>query len=334
MMKNELKKIMNDNRNDIAKASRLGLGMILGAVILIGIIFYGIAPKTHKRDKSSSVPQSSNTAVQEETAVQTRRVYEEPPEEPRVIPQGHLYRVSTDTGVTDKDGGYIGAATVGELYASYDALDISEFGTGKQIKVSYLSQTGYIPADDLTEVMTATVLPTAADSIMKDEYSGTYPCSSDDCAPVTAAALVNSQKLRRWNKADLISAEEVLDAENDPVKLINTYSGGDLVAEKLTDVSESAIKQQIDSSNRVMLAVRYSDGVADYDHSDYYGITTGTQYVIVCGYDTDEEYGSIFYCCDPFYGQGGRSLTAVSADTLCTSAGLVEGDMKGMIILH
>ncbi|WP_296564102.1 hypothetical protein [Ruminococcus sp.] len=333
MMKNELKKIMNDNRNDIAKASRFALGIILGAVILIGVIFYGIAPKTRKKDDTKQQTQSA-PAAQKQTQSPPPQTEVTVEEEPLEIPQGHLYRVSTDTGVTDKDGGYIGAATEGELFTSYDALDISEFGMGKQIEVSYLSQTGYIPADDLTEVMTATILPSAGDCLMKDEYSGTYPCSSKESAPITAAALVNSQKLRQWNKADLISAEEVLDAANDPVKLINDYSGGDLVAERVEDVSEEMLRAQIDSGKRVMLAVRYYEGVADYDYSDYYGITTNTQYVLVCGYDTDDEYGNIFYCCDPFYGQNGRSLTAVSADTLCTSAGLVDSDRKGMIILH
>ena len=106
------------------------------------------------------------------------------------------------------------------------------------------------------------------------------------------------------------------------------------MAERVEDVSEEMLRAQIDSGKRVMLAVRYYEGVADYDYSDYYGITTDTQYVLVCGYDTDDEYGNIFYCCDPFYGQNGRSLTAVSADTLCTSAGLVDSDRKGMIILH
>ena len=335
MKNNEFKKMMNDNRNDIAKASRLGLGIILGAVILIGIVFYGIAPKTRKKEpvSTASAPESMAEQVVDEKPADKEPTIEE--DEVKEIPQGHLYRVSVDTGVTDKDGGYIGAATEGELFSSYDVLDIAEFGTGKQISVDYLSQKGYISADDLTEVMTAVVLPSAGDSIMKDEYNGTYPCSTTDCGPVAAAALVNSEKLRSWDKADLISAEDVLETDGDITKLINAYSGGDLIAEKLSDVSESSIKSQIDSGKRVLLAVRYYNGVADFDYSNYYGITSETGYVVVCGYDdSDEENGMVFYCCDPFYGQGGRSLATVSAETLCTSADLVDSKYKGMIILH
>ena len=335
MKNNEIKKIMNDNRNDIAKASRLGLGIILGAVIVIGIVFYGIAPKTRKKEEPSFAAETvskAEAAESEAPAPEKTEIVEE--EEPREIPKGYLYRVSADTGVTDKDGGYIGAATEGELYSSFDMLDISEFGTGKQIQVDYLSQKGYLPADDLSEVMAAVVLPTAGDSIMKDEYSGTYPCSSEHSGPVAVAALVNSQKLRRWDKADLISAEELLETNGDLVKLINTYSGGDLIAERINEVSEDSLRTQIDSGKRALLAVRYYDGIADFDHSDYYGVTSETRYVVVCGYIEDEDNGLSFYCCDPFYGQGGRSLATIDAETLCTSAGLVDDDRRGMIVLN
>ena len=333
MKNNELKKIMNDNRNDIAKASRLGLGIVLGAVILIGIIFYGIAPKTRKSDDTSyAAPVESKVETdQAEEPVKTENMIQ--PEEVTEKPKGHLYRVGADTGVTDKSGGYIGAATEGELFTSYDVLDIAEFGTGKQIEVDYLSQKGYLPADDLVEVGAAVVLPTAGSSIMKDEYSGSYPCDPKDSGYIAAAALVNSQKLFQWDKTDLISAAGVLQTGDDLVKLINSYSGGDLIAEKSTDVTEASLKARIDEGRRVLLAVRYYDGVADFDYSDYYGVTTDTQYVVVCGYE-DFDDGLYFYCCDPFYGQGGRSLTSVSSDTLVSSAGLVEGDRKGMIILR
>ncbi|MBQ8966479.1 hypothetical protein [Ruminococcus sp.] len=333
MKNNEIKKIMNDNRNDIAKASRLGVGIVLGAVILIGIIFYGIAPKTHKKDKTESLNDIKPQAVQKTAEGPEKEEVVVAEEEVVEMPVGHLYRVAADTSVTDKNGGFIGAATEGDIYTSYDELDIAEFGTGKQIEIDYLSQKGFLPADDLNEVMSAVVLPTSGNSIMKDEYSGSYPCDPENSDVIAAAALVNSQKLRSWDKADLISAESILEAEGDLVKLIDDYSGGDLIAQKLTDVSESAIRSQIDSGKRVLLAVRYYNGVTDFDYSDYYGVTSETRYVIVCGYDEDEEYGNIFYCCDPFYGQGGRSLATVSAETLCTSAGLVDDARKGMIIL-
>lgn len=335
MKNNEIKKIMNDNRNDIAKASRLGLGIVLGAVILIGVIFYGIAPKTRKKDDTSSV--TAADTEKEQTQIKNTPTAEEPQEtdEPkREIPEGHLYRVSADTGVYDSSGGYIGAAAEGEIYASYDMLDISEFGTGKQIEIEYLSQTGYLLADDLVEVMPAVVLPTAANSLMKDEYNGTYPCSTSDCGVIAAAALVNSQKLRKWDKADLISAEQLLETNGDLVRLINTYSGGDLIAEKISGDTESTLKARIDEGSRVLLAVRYYNGVTDFDYSSYYGVTSDTQYVVVCGYTEDDEYGLSFYCCDPFYGQSGRSLATVSSETLCTSAELVDDERKGMIILH
>ena len=280
---------------------------------------------------TEEIPVEGEEAAAEEAIEEAA---EEAAEEEAVeMPVGHLYRVAADTNVTDKNGGFIGAATEGEIYTSYDELDIAEFGTGKQIEIDYLSQKGFLPADDLNEVMSAVVLPTSGNSIMKDEYSGSYPCDPENSDVIAAAALVNSQKLRSWDKADLISAESILEAEGDLVKLIDDYSGGDLIAQKLTDVSESAIRSQIDSGKRVLLAVRYYNGVTDFDYSDYYGVTSETRYVIVCGYDEDEEYGNIFYCCDPFYGQGGRSLATVSAETLCTSAGLVDDARKGMIIL-
>ena len=334
MKNNELKKIMNDNRNDIAKASRLGLGIVLGAVILIGIIFYGIAPKTRKsRNTDSAAPVESRAEVTEvpEAEPETDNVQ---PEEVIERPQGHLYRAGTDTAVTDKSGGYIGAAAEGELFTSYDVLDINEFGQGKQIEVEYLSQRGFISADDLDEVGTAVVLPTAGSSIMKDEFNGSYPCDPEDSGYIAATALVNSQKLFKWDKTDLISAAKVLKTGDDLVALINTYSGGDLIAEKKSDISENALRSSIDEGKRVLLAVRYSDGIASFDYSDYYGITAGTQYVVVCGYENDDEDGLFFYCCDPFYGQGGRSLATIDAESLVTSAGLVDDARKGMIILR
>lgn len=334
MKNDELKKIMNDNRNDIAKASRLGLGIVLGAVILIGVIFYGIAPKTRKKEDTSSAPAAESAAEHEKTSdVPADR--EPPAEEERVVPAGHLYRVAADTGVFDRSGEYIGGAAEGEIFSSYDELDISEFGTGKQIEIEYYSQRGYLYADDLVEVMPAVVLPTAVDSLVRDEFSGiSYPGNTADCGAIAAAALVNSQKLRKWDKADLISADQLLETNGDLVKLINTYSGGDLIAERISGDTESTLKERIDKGDRVLLAVRYYEGVTDFDYSDYYGITSDTQYVVVCGYTEDDEYGLSFYCCDPFYGQNGRSLATVSSQTLCTSAELVDDERRCMIILR
>ena len=334
MKNNEFRKIMNDNRNDIAKASRLGLGIVLGAVILIGVIFYGIAPKTRHKDESSSAAETGSAAeqVQIKNTPAAKELQEEEPA--KDIPAGHLYRVFSDTSVYDRSGGYIGAAAEGEIYASYDELDISEFGTGKQIEIEYLSQTAYLMADDLVEVMPAVVLPTAADSILRDEYNGQQQCSVSDCGVIAAAALVNGQKLRSWDKVDLISADKLLETNGDLVSLINTYSGGDLIAEKISGDTESTLKSCIDEGKRVLLAVRYYDGVVDFDHSDYYGVTSNIQYVVVCGYRADEEEDLSFYCCDPFYGQYGRSLATVSSETLCASAELVDDERRGMIILH
>lgn len=335
MKNNEIKKIMNDNRNDIAKASRLGLGIVLGAVILIGVIFYGIAPKTRTKDDSSSLPGTSSAAgkVKDKTSAdsEAERQEKEPVREAAV---GHLYRVFADTGVYDKNGGYIGAATEGEIYASYDELDITEFGTGKQIEIKYFSQTAYLLADDLVEVMSAVILPTAADSVVYDEANGTQQCDTEDCGAIAAAALVNSQKLRNWDKVDLISAEQLFETEGDLVSLINTYSGGDLIAEKLSGDTESTLISSINEGKRVLLAVRYYDGVADFDYSSYYGVESDTQYVVVCGYIDDEEDGLSFYCCDPFYGQNGRSLAMISSEELCESAELVDDELKCMIVLH
>lgn len=335
MKNDELKKIMNDNRNDIAKASRLGLGIVLGAVILIGVIFYGIAPKTRKKEDTSSAPATESAAEREKPSDTAEDRDPHGEEEERIIPTGHLYRVAADTGVFDRNGEYIGGVAEGELFSSYDELDIAEFGTGKQIEIEYFSQRGYLYADDLVEVMPAVVLPTAVDSLVRDEYSGiSYPGNTADCGAIAAAALVNSQKLRKWDKADLISADQLLGTNGDLVKLINAYSGGDLIAEKISGDTESTLKERIDKGDRVLLAVRYYEGVTDLDYSDYYGITSDTQYVVVCGYTEDDEYGLSFYCCDPFYGQSGRSLATVSSQTLCASAELVDDERRCMIILR
>ena len=173
MKNNELKKIMNDNRNDIAKASRLLVGIVLGAVIIIGVVFYGIAPKAKKSDKSNKdpVPASGINDIDADT---TQNDDSSEWVDEREIPIGHLYRVSEDTAVTDKGGSYLGEAGEGELFSSYDVLDISQFGTGKQIEVDFLSKRGYISADDLEEVGAANVLPTAGNSIGNDEYGGSF----------------------------------------------------------------------------------------------------------------------------------------------------------------
>jgi hypothetical protein len=330
MKNNEIKKIMNDNRNDIAKASRLMVGIVLGAVIVIGVVFYGIAPKTKKPNKgdnnSSAVQGSAEKSAVAETDdsewVDTREK-----------PIGHLYRVAEDTTVTDKNGEYIGAAGEGELFSSYDELDISQFGSGKQIEVDYLSQKGYLPADDLSEILAATVLPTAGNSMKNDGNNGVFPSDTEDSGFIAAAALVNSQKLYKWDKYELKDAAGVLGTGEDYAKLIDEYSGGDLIAEKKTSVSAEDMKNYIEDGKRILLAVRYYDGIADFDYSDYYGINSGTQYVVVCGYEVEEEGGILFYCCDPFYGTGGRSLASVSADTLMESANLVDDARKGMIVL-
>lgn len=332
MKNNEIKKIMNDNRNDIAKASRLMVGIVLGAVIVIGVVFYGIAPKTKKSDKGGKDTSSSQTKSVDEEKVQTEDDSEW--QDDRVRPRGHLYRVSEDTTVTDKGGSYLGDVSEGELFASYDELDISQFGTGKQIEVDFLSERGYLPADDLAEVGAATVLPTYGNSIRKDQYGASFPCDPRDSGYIAAAALVNCQKLYSWDKFELRDAAGVLGTGEDYVKLIDEYSGGDLVAERKPDISEEKLASYIDEGRRILLPVRYYDGIADFDHSDYYGFDSSTQYIVVCGYEVKEEGDTVFYCCDPFYGQGGRSLTTVDAETLVTSASLVDDEHKGMIVLR
>lgn len=333
MKNNELKKIMNDNRNDIAKASRLLVGIVLGAVIIIGVVFYGIAPKAKKSDKSNKdpVPASGINDIDADT---TQNDDSSEWVDEREIPIGHLYLVSVDTAVTDKGGSYLGEAGEGELFSSYDVLDISQFGTGKQIEVDFLSKRGYISADDLEEVGAANVLPTAGNSIGNDEYGGSFPGDAKDSGFIAAAALVNSQKFYSWDKYELKKAAGTLGTGDDLVKLIDEYSGGDLIAEKSTDISEDALVASIDEGKRILLSVRYYDGIADFDHSDYYGIDSATQYIVVCGYEIEESGDILFYCCDPFYGQNGKSLTSVGSETLVTSAGLVDDEQKGMIILR
>lgn len=332
MKNNEIKKIMNDNRNDIAKASRLMVGIVLGAVIVIGVVFYGIAPKTKKSNKGDNNSSAVQGSAEKSVFVENNDDSEW--EDTREIPIGHLYRVAADTTVTDKSGEYIGAAGEGELFSSYDELDISRFGTGQQIEVDYLSQRGYLPADDLAEVGAATVLPTAGNSIKTDSNNSTFPSDTEDSGFIAAAALVNCQKLYKWDKYELKDAAGTLGTGEDYVKLIEEYSGGDLIAEKKTPISAENLVSYIKEGRRILLPVRYYDGIADFDYSEYYGISSGTQYVVVCGYETEEDGGILFYCCDPFYGTGGRSLVSVRADTLVASAELVDDARKGMIVLR
>lgn len=337
MKNSEIKDYMNDNRDAIAKASRLGVGLIVGAVIVIGVVFYGIAPKTKKKtDDSSSVTQKTVTdtgvTTSDEDAQNTAPVLETMEREE--LPAGYLYRVTGDTPVLDKDGNYIGGAGEGELFSSYDPLELEDYGTDKKIGISYLSQEAYIGVDDLAEITQATILPTAGDRFIRDEYNGTISVADTESGAVAAAALVNSEKSRSWDKAELISARDVMNCGSDLVKLINSYSGGDLIAENISGDTVSTLKAKIDEGKRVLLSVRYDNGVVDYDYSDYLGRTSATQYIVVCGYSDDDTDGLCFYCCDPFYGQGGRSLSTVSAQTLDASAALVEPSAKAMITLR
>lgn len=331
MNNNELKKIMNDNRNDIAKASRLGLGIVLGAVILIGVIFYVIAPKARVKDSADSSAASSATDSGAKDSSSEGELQEEPGQN---ITVGHLYRVFSDTVVYSSGGGQLGEAAEGEIYASYDSLDILEFGKGKKIEIKYYSQTGYILADDLVEVTSAVILPTAADSRIRDEEDNVLQCSPADCGAVAAAALVNSQTKRSWETEDIISTAETLGTNGDIARLINACGGGDLIAKKLSGDTKSTLINCINEGKRVLLAVRYYDGVADFDYSDFYEVYSDTRYVVVCGYIEDEEGNLRFYCCDPFYGNNGRSLATVSSETLCESAGLVDDARRCMIVLH
>ena len=92
MKNNEIKKIMNDNRNDIAKASRLMVGIVLGAVIIIGVVFYGIAPKTKKSDKVDKNSPAVQGSAEKSEAVNVDEDSEW--EDERERPMGHLYRVA------------------------------------------------------------------------------------------------------------------------------------------------------------------------------------------------------------------------------------------------
>lgn len=354
-MGNSYKDYIDENRESIIRAIVMFVCIVAAAVLIIVLVFHGFGGKSEEEGEDNSALQAMNVESDVDKDIVPEDVSQADEGEenaPVVLADEYrstLYRVNTGTMIyaaaSDDYGNYYyyewGVASQGEYYCA----DGDKVQDG-YAAIKYRDDTGYVMSDTVERCENAVVLPTVPES----QLGGTIYGPSA-CGPTAACILVNNEKNKSWDKDTLIQLSEAM-GYNDQgnlqslsggmtgpkvAKLINEYSGGELIAENVFDPdSINALKSWINKGHRVITSVRYieSQGIVDTDtfESASGPAETSTHFVVVCGY-YDNGVQCTFFFADPYYVYGGDALSSVDSQLLARSIALVNTEPQTMIVL-
>lgn len=358
-MGNSYKDYLDENRDSIVRAILMFVGIVVIAVLIIVVVFHGFGGKTEEEneDNGTGALQAMNVEsdVDKELLPEIGSQAEIPeaditPEATGEEYRSTLYRIGMDTMIyaaaSDDYGNYYyyewGVASQGEYYCSA-GNDVRD----GYVQIQYKDDVGYVFADSVERCENAVVLPTTPESQLGGAIYG-----PSACGPTAACILVNNEKNKNWDKDTLIQLSESM-GYNDQgnlqslsggmtgpkvAKLINEYSGGELIAENVFDAdSINALKSWINKGHRVLTSVRYieSQGIVDMDtfESASGPAETSTHFVVVCGY-YDNGMQCTFFFADPYYLYGGDALGSVDSQLLARSIAMVNSEPQTMIVLR
>lgn len=353
MSSNSFKNYLDENRDTILKAVIICFCLIVAAVLVIVLVFHGVGSKPEENEVTEPAAAAADSAsgeiVFEQDASQADVEVQE------VIPtitteySTVLYKVKTGTmvyalTVDDYGNNYFyewSAASQGEYYCA-ENTDV----TDGYVAIKFRDEVGYLKQDAVEKCENAIVLPTQPESQLEGDIYG-----QSACGPTAACILVNNEKKLSWDKDVLIQVSEAM-GYNDQgnlqsleggmtgprvVKLINEYSGGELIAENVFDPdSLNKLKELINGGHRVITSVRYleSQGIVESDKfkTEQGKVDTSTHFVVMCGYYENNGQCTFFFA-DPYYNYGGDALSSVDSKLLEKSISNVNTEPQTMIIL-
>lgn len=227
-----------------------------------------------------------------------------------------------------------------EIYQAYKGdcfTGVPDAENPDHIRIDYMYDTKLISADKVEMIENCVVLPTAAVGQRGGNIDG-----FSACGPTAAAILVDWEKGEKTDKDELIKftqEKELADqgsvvsrsggmTSDKVIELISLFYEGKYNAVNVyNDTPAAKLAELIDTGHRALISVRYTGKVVE----DW--PTALVHFVIVCGYE-DTEDGRYFYYADPFYGDGGRSLTRSSASLIETSMKNVKDEPQTILILE
>ena len=283
---------------------------------------------------TSAATQPSETAVQSKaTAAATTKQTQTttaPERLDKSDTSSKLYYFPDTTNLRDKNRNKVGTIDAGSFYSGHYDPNYKGYVVINHRYREYLTASSCV-----IEQKGAKILETAAIGQMGGDIYG-----KKACGPTTATILANYQLGMKWTKDELITYCEQ-NKLNDQgsltngggitapnlMKLIESYSGGTVKASNLYGADPTSIlKSLIDSGERSIVVSSYRSGriVAQKD--------SPAHFVVICGYEYigGELY---FYYADPYFGNGGRSLMRVSAQTLAASMELVTKEPRCIITI-
>ena len=239
-----------------------------------------------------------------------------------------LYYLPYTTNLRDMNKNKVGTIEAGSYYSGHYDPNYEGY-----VVIKYRYREYLIARSCVQEQTGAKILETAAIGQMGGDIYG-----KKACGPTSATMLVNYQLGMKWTKDELIQFCEQNQLNDQGsltsgggitatnlVKLIESYSGGTISASNIYgDDSAAILKGLIDNGQRSIVVASYRSGkiVAQPD--------SPAHFVVICGYEYigGELY---FYYADPYFGNGGRSLKRVSAQTLAASMNYVTKEPRCII---
>lgn len=351
MSSNSFKNYLDENRDTILKAVIICFCLIVVAVLIIVLVFHGVGSNGEEEETEPAAVTVQSTAVAESQA----ELSEPDVEVVDTVPETEteysslLYKVKTGTmvyAVTPDDYGnnYFyewGTASQGEYFCAENDEVLDGY-----VAIKFRGDVGYLKQDCVERCENAIVLPTSPQSQLEGDIYG-----QSACGPTAACILVNNEKHLGWDKDVLIQVSEAM-GYNDQgnmqsleggmtgprvVKMINEYSGGELIAENVFDPdSLNTLKSWISKGHRVITSVRYleSKGIVDTDKfkTDDGEAETSTHFVVMCGYYENNGQCTFFFA-DPYYNYAGDALSSVDSKLLEKSISMVNTEPQTMIVL-
>ena len=292
--------------------------------------FANVTPSATTTTKKTAAKPSTTSSQARTTTVTTTKPVQTTtaPKLDKTDTSSKLYYIPKTATVYDKKKNKVGTIAAGCFYSGHYDPNYDGF-----VVINYL-YSEYLVVEGCVRVQkNAKILETAAIGQMGGNIDGKAACG-----PTAAAILVDYQLGTKWAKDDLIvycESNKLNDQGNlrtnggitapNLMKLIEGYSGGKVKASNVYSSDTSTkLRGLVDKGERSIVVLFSRNGTIIADS------TAQTHFVVICGY----EYigGALyFYYADPYFGNGGRSLMRVSAQTLAASMNYVTKEPRCII---